>query len=164
MSTDAEDYVKQCRACQVVNDGQPKPTPIKSTPIPEAAWLLIGYDLCSPFPDGSHLLVCVDYYSRYPEVEILQKINSSSITSKLRQLFCHYGAPQEFVTDNGPQFLEKTAFTALLKEFNVHHRRIIPYHPAANGEVEQFNRNLKKYIQAAVTEKKTGECHYRITY
>jgi len=32
------------------------------------------------------------------------------------------------------------------------HRHVTPYDPSANGEVERFNWNLKKCIQAAVTE------------
>lgn len=113
---------------------------------------MLGCDLCGPFPNGEHLLVCVDYYSRYPEVEIIHKTSSEVIASKLRKLFCRYGCPEMIVTDNGPQFQKKTAFTNLLQEFGVSHRKVAPYHPEANGEVERFNRNLKKCIQTAIAE------------
>ncbi|XP_066922320.1 uncharacterized protein [Clytia hemisphaerica] len=63
-----------------------------------------------------------------------------------------YGAPDCIVTDNGPQFRKHTEFQKLLKEFNVKHRKVTPYHPMANGEVERFNRNLKKTIQASIAE------------
>ena len=53
-----------CHSCQVVAGAQP-PTPILPTKIPERSWLLIGCDLCGPFPTGEYLLVCVDYHSRY---------------------------------------------------------------------------------------------------
>ena len=38
-----------------------------------------------------------------------------------------------------------------MKEFNTHHRRVTPYHPMANGEVERFNCSLKKCIQTAIS-------------
>ena len=73
------------------------------------------------------------------------------ITTKLRELFCRYGAPETLVTDNGPQFISDE-FKDLMKEFNTHHRRVTPYHPMANGEVERFNRSLKKCIQTAISQ------------
>jgi len=39
-----------------------------------------------------------------------------------------------------------------MNEFEIQHRRVTPYHPEASGEVEKFNRTLKKTIQAAVAE------------
>ena len=99
------------------------------------------------------ILVCVDYFSRYPEVEILHKIDAKNITNKLRKLFCRYGPPETLVTDIGPQFRDETCFKTLMAEFNINHHKVTPYHPEANGEVERFNRNLKKTIQTAIAEK-----------
>lgn len=166
MNKDAEQYVEKYHSCQVVGK-MPNPDPVTMTKIPDAAWILVGCDLCGPFPTGEHLLVCVDYYSRYPEVVILRKVSAQMITTKLRKLFCRYGAPEELITDNGPQFRDNQDFKALLQEFNVKHRRVTPYHPAANGEVECFNRNLKKCIQTAIADnrnwRKTLE-NYLLSY
>ena len=151
MNAAVEDFVSSCHGCQVTADPEKK-TPVTMTAIPDGAWLLIGCDLCGPFPTGENLLVCVDYYSRYPEVEIIYKTDAANITRKLRKLFCRYGAPEAIVTDNGPQFRKNPVFKALMKEFGVHHRKVTPYHPEANGEVERFNRTLKKTIQAAIAD------------
>ena len=147
-----ESFIQKCHPCQVVSPSTPK-IPITPTPLPRSSWIMLGCDLCGPFPTGEHLLVCVDYYSRYPDVEIVHKINANTIVSKLRKLFCRYGAPEVLVTDNGPQFIS-TEMKTLLQEFNICHRKVTPYHPAANGEVERFNRTLKKFIQAAIAEHK----------
>ena len=112
---------------------------------------MIGCDLCGPFPNGQHLLVCVDYHNRFPEVEIVCKTTSRVIASKLRKLIC-YGCPEVIITDNGPQFQKNTEFKSLLHEFGIKHCRVTPYHPQANGEVERFNRNLKKCNQTAIGE------------
>ena len=112
---------------------------------------MVGCDLCGPFPSGESLLVCVDYHSRYPETEILRSVKTSVISDRLRKMFCRYGAPETLVTDNGPQFISNE-FKDLMSEFNIQHRRVTPYHPIANGEVERFNRSLKKCIQTAISE------------
>ena len=112
---------------------------------------MVGCDLCGPFPTGESLLVCVDYFSRYPEVEIVHSVKTNVIAKRLRKMFCRYGAPETLVTDNGPQFIS-SEFKELMKEFNVRHRKVTPYHPMANGEVERFNRSLKKCIQTAISE------------
>ena len=150
LSHDVEKFIQHCHPCQTVEPLQ-KPTPLRMTSLPKEPWLLLGCDLCGPFPTGENLLVCVDYYSRYPEVEILHKTTSPVIVMKLRKLFCRYGAPAEIITDNGPQFISKE-FDSLMSEFNIKHRKVEPYHLQSNGEVERFNRTLKKAIQTAIAE------------
>ena len=86
-----------------------------------------------------------------PEVEILHKITSPVIVMKLRKLFGRYGAPAEIITDKGPQFINKE-FDSLMSEFNIKHRKVVPYHLQSHGEVERFNRALKKAIQTAIAE------------
>ncbi|XP_057312279.1 uncharacterized protein K02A2.6-like [Hydractinia symbiolongicarpus] len=131
MNADVENFIRHCHPCQVVGPAQ-TPSPMETTPIPRGAWLMLGCDLCGPFPTGENLLVCIDYFSRFPE--------------PIR-------APEELVSDNGPQFVSNT-FKELMNEFNIHHRRVTPYHPQAKGEVERFNRNLKKVVQTAIAEAK----------
>ena len=150
MTKEVKLFVASCHDCQVVGS-LPKPTPLQMTEIPDASWLMVGCDLCGPFPSGESLLVCVDYHSRYPEVEIVHSVKTSVISNRLRKMFCRYGAPEILVTDNGPQFISKK-FKDLMNEFNINHRRVTPYHPIANGEVERFNRSLKKCIQTAISE------------
>ena len=134
MNKDVENFIAHCHSCQIIAPAQHK-TPLKMTEIPDKAWLLIGCDLCGPFPTGEHLLVCVDYFSRYPEVEILHKIDAKNITNKLRKLFCRYGPPETLVTDNGPQFRDETCFNTLMAEFNINHHKVTPYHPEAKAKL-----------------------------
>ena len=150
MKSEVELFVAGCHNCQVVG-ALPLPTPLQMTDIPERSWLMVGCDLCGPFPSGESLLVCVDYHSRYPEVEIVRSVKTATINNRLRKMFCRYGPPEVLVTDNGPQFIS-SEFKALMQEFNIKHRRVTPYHPIANGEVERFNRSLKKCIQTAISE------------
>ncbi|XP_057299419.1 uncharacterized protein K02A2.6-like [Hydractinia symbiolongicarpus] len=154
MGSSVEAHIKSCHGCQVTAGAQIK-TPVVMTEIPDSAWLMLGCDLCGPFPTGEHLLVCIDYY------------NAANIVDKLRKMFCRYGALEIIVTDNGPQFRSNTDFATLMKEFGVEHRKVTPYQPEANGEVERINRNLKKTIQAAIAENqnwRTALQNYLLAY
>ena len=145
ITTNVESFIKCCHSCQLVQALQPH-SPLKMTPVPDHAWLLVRGNIWGPFPTGENFLVCVDYFSRFPSAEIVRKITDSVFTLKLRKLFCHYGALVEMITDNGPQFTS-SEFKQLMKEFNIRHCLIIPYHPYSSGEVERFNHILKKLFK-----------------
>jgi hypothetical protein len=51
-------------------------------------------DFVGPFPTGENLLVLVDYYSRYPEVEIMKHITTAALEPRLRRIFARYGVPR----------------------------------------------------------------------
>lgn len=90
----------------------------------------------------THAVLLLKYYT---------KKLISNITNKLRKLFCRYGAPVTLVTDKGPQVTHIAKFDVFMKEFGVNHKKVTPYHPEANVEVERFNKSLKELIQAAIT-------------
>ena len=90
----------------------------------------------------------MDYYSRYPEVEILKSITSQTIINKLIKIFSYQGYPREIISDNGKQLVSEE-MENFLSEYGIKHRRVIPYWARANGLVENINKTLKKAIQAA---------------
>jgi hypothetical protein len=47
----------------------------------------VGIDLTGPFTNNEYLLVVIDYYSRFPEVEIVRSSTSATIINKLRKIF-----------------------------------------------------------------------------
>ncbi|GFS81592.1 retrovirus-related Pol polyprotein from transposon 412, partial [Nephila pilipes] len=55
--------------------------------------------------------------------------------------------PLRLTTDQGTQF-EASLFDALSKFLGTEKRHTTPYHPAANGQVERFHRQLKAAIMA----------------
>ena len=66
----------------------------------------------------------------------------------MKTTFATHGIPQEIVTDNGPQFIS-TEFSTYLSSSGIAHRKVTPYWPQANSEVERFNRTVEKAIRAA---------------
>ena len=68
----------------------------------------------------------------------------------------------EIVTDNGPQFTS-TEFSTYLSSSGIAHRKVTPYWPQANSEVERFNRTVEKAIRAANIEGKNWKEELDVT-
>ncbi|XP_059209654.1 uncharacterized protein K02A2.6 [Centropristis striata] len=149
---EAEEIVRSCHACQI-NSPTSQEVPTTRTELPARPWQMLAVDLCGPFPSGHHLLVLTDYYSRWVSVDILQNPTSMNIINRMRHLFATHGLPECIVTDNGTPFVSKE-FKTYLQEHGITHRRVTPYWPQANGEVERQNRTLCKAIRAAHAEGK----------
>ncbi|MEW8548477.1 MAG: DDE-type integrase/transposase/recombinase, partial [Candidatus Thiodiazotropha sp.] len=152
MDREVERYVRSCHGCQIVSD-MPKPEPIKSTELPAGPWQNLSVDLLGPLDSGHYVFLCVDYYSRYYELEIMKNTSSERIVEALENMFSRHGYPISITSDNGPQF-RSAVYANYLKECGISQRRVTPLHPAANGEVERQNRSLLKRIRIAQAESK----------
>ena len=104
----------------------------------------------------------VDEYSRWVKIDIVKSTSAISTIPKLDRIFATYGIPYRMTTDNGPPFNGKD-ITDFAKYLDVHHRRITPYWPRSNSNVENFNRRLRKTVQAVTVEKKNYIDFYVIT-
>ena len=150
---DMEKHVKLCEACQIVNV-QSTPEPLKPTVLPDKPWQKVSVDICGPFPGGEYILVAIDYYSRWFELGILYSITSSKVIGLLENWFTSHGLPEVLVSDNGVQFTS-SEFSQFMSNNGIHHRKVTPYSPQANGEVERQNRTILQAIRAFVQEGKS---------
>ena len=66
-----------------------------------------------------------------------------------QSLYCRHGAAEQLVSDKGTEFVNKMmrAINLLLHQ---NHISTTPYHPSANGKVEQQNRTLKDMLSGYV--------------
>ncbi|KAK3731996.1 hypothetical protein QZH41_005497 [Actinostola sp. cb2023] len=103
--------------------------------------------------EGESLLVCVDACSRCPEVEILRSTTSEVIVSHLRKIFAVHGLPEQVTSDNGSNLVSAT-MEQYLEANGIKHRKVTPYWPQANAQVERFNRTVEKAIRTAHVEGK----------
>lgn len=63
----------------------------------------------------------------------------------------NFGIPQKLTADNGPQFAS-SEFKNFCESEQIKITFTTPYFPAMNGEVERFNRNIKKRLQISHVE------------
>lgn len=103
-------------------------------------------DFHGPLANGNELMVLIDEFSRYPLVGEVTTTAFHHVAPKLNEIFSMMGVPEVIKTDNGPPF-NGEQFSSYLKSWGINHRKVTPYYPQANGQVENFNRNIKKVIQ-----------------
>ncbi|KAE8742082.1 hypothetical protein FOCC_FOCC012356 [Frankliniella occidentalis] len=149
---DAENWVRSCHPCQLVQEGT-NSEPLQPSPLPKTCWEVVSCDYLGPLPTGDYLLVIVCYYSRYIEVLSTKKITAEKTIECLEYVFSRWGYPFVLVTDNGPCFIAHE-FQEYLQNVGVAHRAVTPLWPQANGEVERQNRTILKRLKIAHSEGK----------
>ena len=58
-------------------------------------------------------------------------------------IISRFGCPKILTSDQGMHFINAT-IKSLLENFMVQHHKRNPYHPQANGTVEEFNSSYKR--------------------
>ncbi|CAK9801715.1 Protein NYNRIN [Anthophora quadrimaculata] len=106
-------------------------------------------DIVGPLPMSRgyrYCVTCVDRYTRWLEVFPVEDITAETVAyALLSGWIARYGAPLRITTDQGRQF-ESALFKQLSLMIGTKHLRTTTYHPAANGMVERFHRQLKSAI------------------
>jgi len=72
--------------------------------------------------------VAVDYFTNYPEIELLKNTTSSTVIGKLKSIFSRHGIPQVLISDNGPQFTSQD-FKDFSTKWRFEHDKSSPYFP-----------------------------------
>lgn len=143
-----ENFVKDCDGCVLVST--PATEPMVRTPLPAGPWQKLALDF-TEVTNGTHLMVVVDYFSRFPEIEIMTTITAKATIFKLRTIFARFGFPREIICDNGPPF-GSDEFVTFCKSSGITLNHSVPYAPFQNGLVERYNRTLLKSIKISVAQ------------
>nr|VZI46589.1 unnamed protein product [Spirometra erinaceieuropaei] len=111
----------------------------------------VHLDVVGPLPPSNgftYLLTCVDRYTRWAEAIPLPNVQAETIVKAFVSCWvAMFGAPSTVTTDRGAQF-ESALFQTLLNFLGCTRIRTTAYHPAANGMVERFHRQLKTALRA----------------
>ena len=145
---DIETIVRECKNCEKESNA-----PAKSDPHPWS-WPTKPMDRIHidyfEYNDVDFLLM-VDSYSKWVEVEIITKCDSSRTITCLRKWFAHYGLPNQLVSDNGPQFTSDE-FERYVKENGIKHIRTAAYHQSSNGQAERYVQTVKHCLHSIKTK------------
>ena len=91
-------------------------------------------------------LICVDYYSSFWEIDLLEDTRSATVIRKLKAQFARHGIPERCVSDNGSQFISDE-----FKEFSCHwsfaHVTSSPTYLQSNGKVEAAVNSAKSVMK-----------------
>ena len=149
MKKDIINFIKCCHKCQTCRQPLNHYTENNATP-PGYPFSKVGLDLVGPLPlaknGNKYIIVLFDYITKWTEAEPLKSTESEDVIKFLKSVFSRYGIPEVLVTDNGPQFVsDKTK--AFLDLHDVYGQYITTYNPTSNGEVENRNREIYKYLR-----------------
>ena len=132
-----------------MNNNGNKPEELKMTKLPQYPRQELSIDFFGPVPNNNELLVIIDKHSRFPFAIEVKPTSAKYVLPALDTLFSCMGIPEEIGTDNGPPF-SGIEFKEFCEFFGIKHRKSTPLWPQANGQVENFNKNLKKVIKSAI--------------
>ena len=148
-----ERLVRNCIPCQAVTPSVHR-EPLRMTPLPPEPWQLIAADIFGPLPGGEKILVLKCLRSKWPEVKIFlrnQSTNAESVISAMDKMFAIHGIPDTVRTDNGPPFNSKN-FKNFAKRNGFQCQKVTPLWPEANGQAEAFMKCLGKVVRTAHIE------------
>ncbi|KAF0307730.1 uncharacterized protein FJT64_020994 [Amphibalanus amphitrite] len=152
------EVVKACDLCQQsdkVLSQKVRPAPLQPVPLPTRPWSKLGVDIVGPIagvPQSARYAVTLtDYYSKWVEVGLCAKVETSDIIRILSVIWAREGYPEEIATDNGPQFISRD-FETYLQQRKIKHLKSSVYWPRGNAAVERFNRSFKSWVQAAAQQ------------
>ncbi|KAH7723762.1 Integrase [Aphelenchoides avenae] len=143
IDSEIEQLVRSCSQCARTAS---QPVKHELTPWPETnkCWSRIHIDYAGP-TECKMLLVVVDFHSKWLDVGIVPKADTSATIAVLRRLFALHGLCRTIVSDNGTQFTS-FQFKQFCKEHGTEHPTSPPGHPQSNGQAERFVATTKQAL------------------
>ena len=148
MTTDVKTFIQHCDRCQR-SQRLPKQAelhPWQATSMPNER---VHVDLFGPLkgdPTFKYVAVLTCAFTKWTEV--IPIINKEAITvakAIFEDWICRKGVMKQLVSDGGKEFANQIlAELCVLLRIDKH--VVSPYHPIANGQVERFNRDMRKYL------------------
>lgn len=144
LSQDIEKYVGKCTTCNAFCRHQQK-EPLIPHPVPERPWEKVAADIFQLF--GNDYLLVVDYYSKYPEVCLLQGKTANSLIPHLKSIFARHGIPCEMVADNMP--FASAAMQTFATSWKFKITTTSPRYAQSNGMAERAIQTVKTLLKKA---------------
>nr|GEV01861.1 reverse transcriptase domain-containing protein [Tanacetum cinerariifolium] len=155
---DAHDLVKSCDACQRQGKiSQRDEVPQNSIQVCDIfdVW---GIDFMGPFPSSQgnkYILLAVNYLSKWVKAKALPTNDARVVCKFLKSLFARFGTPRAIISDRGTHFCNDH-FAKVMLKYGVTYRLATAYHPQTSGQVEVFNRGLKRILERTVGENRAS--------
>ena len=96
----------------------------------------------------------MDYVSKWVEASACPRNDAKTVVGFIqRNILSRFGAPNVIINDEGIHFVNKI-FEKLMSRYGIRHVMGLSNHPHSNGQVEIFNREIKKILEKIVNTSK----------
>jgi hypothetical protein len=145
-------YVKGCVMCCTCNPTNRKLGIYSPLPVPTHPWESISMDFVGglPMTKGGHdyLYVVVD---RFNNMCILMPCKKKITARKTANIFfhhvwVHFGLPTSIILDRDTRFIGEF-WTRLWRMMDTKFKRIIAFHPEADGQTKMVNRQVVLFLR-----------------
>jgi hypothetical protein len=108
----------------------------------------------------SSILVMKDKLTKWVELVPLPNLKAKTVAKAIvENIYCRHGAPKVLISDNGKEF-SNGLLTAIDNLLKYQHKYTTPYHPEANGQVENHNKTLKDMLSGYTSKYQTDWDEY----
>ena len=147
--------VASCSVCDMQKArALPPAAELHPLPITGGVFVRMHSDLCGPFDDVGYVMVTVEAFSGAIFLHLIPTKHAVETARVLRQLIALFGAPAEWVTDNGPEWSGE--FSDVLSENYITPRRTHSYRPQSNGRAERSVQVAKQLLTRLLAEDRQG--------
>jgi hypothetical protein len=154
LTKDVTEFIRRCTNCQKA--ARP-PQPVELTP-----WLQavqpndrVHVDLYGPLqgdPIYKYVAVLSCAFTKWVEVIPIPNKEAPTVAKAIfEEWICRRGVMKLLVSDGGKEFANNI-LEELCKLMQCDKHVVSPYHPMANGQVERFNRDMRKYLMTILEE------------
>ena len=151
INSDVRKWAQSCLSCQQSKVQRHTRAPLATFATPDARFNEVHIDIVGPLPPAqgfTYILTCIDRFTRWPEAIPITNITAQTVAHAFIQgWISRFGVPSTVTTDRGRQF-ESALWNQLMQLLGCKRIRTTSYHPAANGLIESFHRQLKTSLKA----------------
>ena len=161
MRKEVEEYVRQCRSCQVNKNLVPRhKAPLEITTTAKRAFEKCYLDVVGPLPvsqeGNKYILTFQDDLSKYVvAVPIRQQDADTVARAFVEKIVLTYGTPRILQTDQGANFVSEM-FRNTCKLLRIKKIQSTAFHPESQGSIERSHRVLAEYLRHYVNEDQTN--------
>ena len=118
---------------------------------PFEKWAIDFIGPINPTPlSKKHILVCTYFVTKWVEAKAVSfSIEKVIVNFFFTEIFTRFGVPREIFSENGPYFISNMV-QGVMEQYKIWHKKSMPYHPQANGQVESTNKVIGSILTKIV--------------